>query len=70
MVFVKLRELNPGETPGPGGWYPYFLKNIADIVFLPLSGIFQESPNEGFVRSQWLKACITAIHKKRCQKFI
>ena len=31
-VLVKLRKLNPGKTPGPDGWHPYFLKNIADIV--------------------------------------
>ena len=64
MVLEKLRDLNPGKIPGPDGWHPYFLKNIADIISLPLSGIFQRSSNAGFVPSQWLKACITAIRKK------
>ena len=66
MVLNKLRELNPGKTPGPDGWHPYFLKSIADIISIPLSCIFQKSTNEGVVPSQWLQACITAIHKKRC----
>ena len=64
MVLDKLRELNPGKTPGPDGWHPYFLKSIADIISIPLSCIFQKSTNEGVVPSQWLQACITAIHKK------
>ena len=32
MVLEKLRDLNPGKTPGPDGWHPYFLKNIAEII--------------------------------------
>ena len=60
MVLDKLRELNPGKTPGPDGWHPYFLKSIADIISIPLSCIFQKSTNEGVVPSQWLQACIGA----------
>ena len=47
MVLDKLRELNPGKTPGPDGWHPYFLKSIADIISIPPSCIFQKSTNEG-----------------------
>ena len=64
IVREKLQELNPGKTPGPDGWHPVFLKNISDLVTLPLSILFQKSFKEGVVPSQWLKACITAIHKK------
>ena len=64
IVREKLQELNPGKTPGPDGWHPVFLKNILDLVTLPLSILFQKSFKEGVVPSQWLKACITAIHKK------
>ena len=64
MVNEKIQDLNPGKSPGPDGWHPIFLKNIADLIITPLSTIFQKSSNEGIVPSQWLVACITAIHKK------
>ena len=64
MVQKKLEQLNPGKTPGPDGWHPMLLKGIADVVSLPLSILFQKSLNEGIASPQWLKACITAIHKK------
>ena len=31
---------------------------------MPLSILFKKSLNEGVLPSQWLKACVTAIHKK------
>ena len=40
------------------------MKSIADIISLPLSILFQKSLDEGILPSQWLKACVTAIHKK------
>ena len=67
MVQGKLKELNPGKTPGPDGWHPVLLIGIAPVISLPLSILFQKSPNEGIFPSQWLKACITTIHKK-CSK--
>ena len=63
-VLVKLMKLNPGKTPGPDKWHPLFLRSIADLIALPLSILFQKSLNEGIVPSDWLRACITAIHKK------
>ena len=64
LVLTKLKELNPTKAPGPDGWHPVLLKNLADLIALPLSIIFQKSLNEGFLPSQWLKACVTAIPKK------
>ena len=64
MVQVKIQEMKPGKSPGPDGLHPVFLKNVADIISQPLSVLFQKSLIEGIVPSQWLKACITAIHKK------
>ena len=64
MVQTKLEQLNEGKTPGPYKWHPLMLKNLADVVASPLSQLFQKSLNEGIVPSTWLKACITAIHKK------
>jgi hypothetical protein len=64
MVLKKLQDLNPGKTPGPDGWHPVFLKNIADLIALPLSMLFQKSLDEGILPADWLKANVTAIHKK------
>ena len=64
MVLKKLRELNPGKTPGLDGWHPLLLKQLADTLALPLSLLFQKSLDEGFLPEDWLRACVTAIHKK------
>ena len=63
-VEEKLAKLNLGKTPGPDKWHPLRLKGIADLISLPLSILFQKSLNEGILPTEWLKACITAIHKK------
>lgn len=60
----KFHDLNPGKPGGLDGWPPIFLKNISDLITIPLSKLFQKSLDEGMVPSQWLEACITAIHKK------
>ena len=64
MVLKKLQELKPDKSPGPDGWHPIYLKNVADLISLPLSIVFQKSLNEGILPSDWLKACVTAIYKK------
>ena len=64
----KSRKLNPGKTPGADGWHPIVLKNVADIVSMYLSILFQTSLSEGIVPSHWLQACIIATHKKGAKK--
>ena len=64
MVLKKLESLNPHKTPGPDGWHPFLLKQLAAQLALPLSILFQKSLREGIVPTEWLNACITAIHKK------
>ena len=63
-VYKKLMDLKPGKSPGLDGWHPVFLKSLATDLALPLSILFQKSLNEGVLPSDWLKACVTAIHKK------
>ena len=69
MVNEKIKDLNPGKTPGPDGWHPIFLKSIAEQIISPFSVLYQKSLNEGIVPSQWLEANITGIHKKGQKKF-
>ena len=64
MILEKLQDLNPEKSPGPDGWYPVLLKNLAYLINTPLAIQFQKSLNENLVPFQWLEACITAIHKK------
>ena len=64
MVMDKLNTLNPGKSTGLDGLHPYFLYSLADILCSPLKILFTKSLKEGVVPSQWLEACIIAIHKK------
>ena len=63
IVLRKLKGLNPNKTPGHDRWHPYFLREIADDICVPLSILFNKSLKEG-AHSSWLKAVITAIYKK------
>ena len=64
MVMDKLKSLNPGKSTGPDGWHPYLLLCLADELYAPLRILYNKSLIEGVLPSQWLEACITAIHKK------
>ena len=64
MLLEKLQRLNPSKSPGPDGWHPYFLRELATEVSYPLSILFRKSLKKRIVPSNWLKAWITAIHKK------
>ena len=64
MILEKLQQLNPNKSPGPDGWHPYFLRELAKELSKPLSILLQKSLKERAVAIDWLRACITAIHKK------
>ena len=62
-VLMQLKVLNPNKSPGHDKWHPYFLSELADIICVPLSILFNKSLKEGAHKS-WMKAVITAIYKK------
>ena len=64
MVRNKLMQLKSGKSPGPDGWHPHFLKELADFIDKPLSIRFQKSLDEAILSVRWLEATITAVHKK------
>ena len=64
MILEKLQALNPSKSQGPDGWHPYFLKELSEELSILLSILFQKSLKERVVPADWLRACITAIHKK------
>ena len=37
LVQEKIQELNSGKTPGPDGWPPVFLKNVSDLITVPVN---------------------------------
>ena len=51
------------KSTGHDEWHPHFLKELANFINTPLSILFGKSLKEGAQKS-WLKAIITAIHKK------
>ena len=63
IVLEKLKGLNPNKTSGHDQWHPYFLREIAEEICEPLSILLNKSLKEG-THSSWLKAVITALHKK------
>ena len=63
IVQNKLQKLNENKSPGHDGWHPFFIKQLADTIHVPLSILFNKSIKEG-AHSSWLKAVITPIHKK------
>ena len=64
MVMKKLNSLDPGKSMGLDGCHPYFLYSLRDVLCAPLRILYNKSLKEGVVATQWLEACITAIHKK------
>ena len=63
IVRVKLGNLNPNKSPGYDLWHPYFLKELAGVIYKPLSILFKKSLKEG-AHSSWIRASITAVYKK------
>ena len=65
IVKEKLLNLDLNDkSPGMDTLYPFFLKNLANALCVPLSIIYNKSLNTGFCSYQWLEALIAAIHKK------
>ena len=64
MVLKRIMGLHHEKSPGPDGWHPVFLINVADLINVPLARLFQKSLIDGVVPPQWLVASVTAIHKK------
>ena len=62
-VQEKLKSLNQNKSPGHDNWHPYTLKELADVISVPLSILYSKSFREGAHKS-WQKAVITPIFKK------
>ena len=63
-VLEQLKTLNSSKSCGPDECHPYFLKECADEIYLPLTDIFRKTLASGEVPEDWRKANITCIFKK------
>ena len=63
IVKEKLTSLKPNKSAGCDKWHPYFLREIAEAICIPLSILYQKSLKEG-AHDSWKKAIIAAIYKK------
>ena len=63
-VLKQLKTLNSSKSCGPDQCHPYFLKECAEEIYIPLTEIFRKSLRSGEVPEDWRRANITCIFKK------
>ena len=63
-VLKQLKSLNVSKYCGPDNCHPFFLKECAEEIYLPLTDIFHKSLSSGVIPDDWKKANITCIFKK------
>jgi len=68
MIQHKLEKLLPNKSPGPDGYHPRVLKELAKSLAQPLKIIFELSMTENDFPEEWRLAHITALHKKGSRK--
>jgi Endonuclease-reverse transcriptase len=64
-VIRKIRKLRPESAAGPDNIHPKLLIECAQELAEPLTIIFRKSMRESCVPSDWKKAIVTPIFKKR-----
>ncbi|GAB0210235.1 mitochondrial enolase superfamily member 1 [Grus japonensis] len=57
-------NLNIHKSMGPDGMHPHVLRELADVVAMPCSIIFERSWRTGEVPEDWRKANVTPVFKK------
>ena len=63
-VLKQLKNLNVSKSCGPNNCHPFFLRECAEEIYLPLSEIFQRSISTGDEPNDWKNAKATCIFKK------
>ncbi|XP_065681530.1 uncharacterized protein LOC136095185 [Hydra vulgaris] len=64
IVYQKLKNLKPRTSFGPDGIPNILLKQLAPLIFIPLSYIFQSGFTSSSLLKQWLQASVFPIFKK------
>ena len=68
MVYNKLRSLKIDKSPGPDSWPTVVLKEISDVICIPLSMIFTMSVQSGTLPESWQVGHVIPIHKSGSQQ--
>ena len=68
MVLKKLSALNQSKSPGQDGLHPRVLKELKDVIALPLSIIYHISLNQGKLPMDWKISQVSPIFKKGHKK--
>ena len=58
-----LKDLNINKSAGPDGLHPQVLKELAEVLRLPLSNIFNKTMEEGVIPTMRRAANISPIHR-------
>ncbi|GAB0175916.1 mitochondrial enolase superfamily member 1 [Grus japonensis] len=64
QVREYLGKFNIHKSMGPDGMHPRALRELADVLAMPLSIIFERSWRTGEVPKDWRKANVTLVFKK------
>ena len=64
IVKKTLSKLKIGKSPGPDGIHPRVLKELLEVISLPLTIIFKTSIAHGKLPDEWKNANVTALYKK------
>lgn len=64
MVLERIKKLCTSKSPGPDGFLPKLLKEVAEQVAPHLVAIFNQSLRSGSVPRDWKEANVTPIFKK------
>ncbi|WAR26475.1 hypothetical protein MAR_012179, partial [Mya arenaria] len=68
LVLKLLKALNASKACGPDNCHPFFLKQCAEEIYIPLSEIFQKSLQEDIDRlCQWSKDWLLKFNIKKCK---
>ncbi|WAQ99940.1 hypothetical protein MAR_024313 [Mya arenaria] len=68
LVLKHLKALNASKACGPDNCHPFFLKQCAEEIYIPLSEIFQKSLQEDIDRlCQWSKNWLLKFNIKKCK---
>ena len=60
----KLKQLNTSKSAGPDNMHPRLLKELAEVIALPLKLLFDKTLKEGKIPAAWKKAEVKPIFKK------
>ena len=61
---LLLKSLNTSKSPGPDGLHPRILKELSDVIALPLKLLLDKTLNDGVIPHAWKVAEVRPIFKK------